>query len=261
MFFLLLIQLIEIMMLPCLIAFFLTLVIALAPIAIIAVPIVLIVRENEKKIKEYESTSYYQITKTSYSELRHNDGKMGEYIIFRNLQHMEQQGARFLFNLYVPKLDGTTTEIDVLMICPRGIIVFESKNYSGWIFGNENHKTWTQTLSGKYGHSQKFNFFNPIMQNKHHIKYLRKFIESNIHIESIVAFSNRCEFKDLELKNENIYVVHYTEVEKAVMDILNKSNGNVLNDEQIEMIYNKLFPLTQVTDYVKEKHIQDISKE
>lgn len=39
-----------------------------------------------------------------------------------------------LRNIYVP-YNGKTSEIDVLMIREKGIFVFESKNYSGWIFG------------------------------------------------------------------------------------------------------------------------------
>lgn len=51
--------------------------------------------------------------------------------------------------MYVPKDDGTTTEIDLIMLSPMGIYVFESKNYSGWIFGNEKSRYWTQTLENK----------------------------------------------------------------------------------------------------------------
>lgn len=40
-------------------------------------------------------------------------------------------------NLYLPKEDGSTTEIDLIMLSETGILVFESKNYSGWIFGDE----------------------------------------------------------------------------------------------------------------------------
>ena len=53
------------------------------------------------------------------------------------------------------------------MIHEKGIFVIESKNYSGWIFGNERDKKWTQVLAN----GDKNYFFNPILQNKIHIKY------------------------------------------------------------------------------------------
>jgi hypothetical protein len=54
------------------------------------------------------------------------------------------------------------------MISTKGIFVFESKNYSGWIFGSEKNRYWTQTLPK----NSKNKFFNPIWQNKAHIKAL-----------------------------------------------------------------------------------------
>ena len=63
----------------------------------------------------------------------------------------------------MPRDDGETTEIDVLMLHTSGIYVFESKNYSGWIFGDEKSKTWTQTLpNGRGRRAQKERFLNPI---------------------------------------------------------------------------------------------------
>ena len=41
---------------------------------------------------------------------------------------------------------GRTSEIDLLMIHEKGIFVFESKNYSGWIFGSADQLHWTQSL-------------------------------------------------------------------------------------------------------------------
>ena len=74
----------------------------------------------------------------------------------------------------MPKENGETSEIDVLMIHNKGIFVFERKNFSGWIFGNEIQRMWTQTLPKGRGRSHKESFFNPIMQNRTHIKTLIK---------------------------------------------------------------------------------------
>ena len=83
----------------------------------------------------YEKSSYYQITKKPLSTL--NKGEVGEYLIWEELQRFEEEGGKFLFNLYIPKPNGETTEVDVVFIHPKGFFVFESKNYKGWIFGSE----------------------------------------------------------------------------------------------------------------------------
>lgn len=93
----------------------------------------------------YQKTEYYQATHFPYYKLFNDTGRLGEYYTFKYLSPLKGY-KRFLFNCYVPKEAGTDTEIDVIMLHESGIYVFESKNYSGWIFGTENQKQWTQTL-------------------------------------------------------------------------------------------------------------------
>ena len=124
----------------------------------------------------YKESTYYKITKQPYFALHRNVGLYGEYLTYKKLQSLEKKGAKFLFNVYVPKENGETSEIDVLMICEKGLFVFESKNYSGWIFGTEDQLHWYQTLKKGWGKSQKEQFYNPIMQNNSHIKHLTAFL-------------------------------------------------------------------------------------
>lgn len=44
---------------------------------------------------------------------------------------------KLLLTAILKKNDGSTIELDIVMIHETGIYVFESKNYSGWIFGSE----------------------------------------------------------------------------------------------------------------------------
>ena len=88
----------------------------------------------------------------------------------------------------------------MIMIHQSGIYVFESKNYSGWIFGSEDSKNWTQTLpSGRKAHKEYF--LNPIIQNKVHIKWLVKLIGEESPIHSIIVFSERCTLRGIDLKS------------------------------------------------------------
>ena len=120
------------------------------------------------KKKKYEKTEYYLQTKIPYGSVRFDKGRLGEFYTYRYLKILEGY-KRFLFNVYLPKENGETTEIDVILLHETGIYVFESKNYSGWIFGTETQQYWTQTLPVGKGKSQKTKFFNPIIQNKVHL--------------------------------------------------------------------------------------------
>ena len=211
------------------------------------------------KYINYRNSSYYKITKKPALIVRNDKGAFGEYCIYKALKTFEKNGAKFLFNVYLPKDNDETTEIDVLMICSHGIYVFESKNYSGWIFGNEKYKMWTQSLpQGKGQSSKKEKFLNPIMQNKLHIKCLAQYLNEELPMYSVVVFSNRCELKKIETFSDNIYVVK----RESLFDVLakNSNNSNNFDKTKINQIYEKLYPLTQVGEEIKQKHIDDINE-
>ena len=223
-------------------------------LALIISLIIYIYRQN-KKNKEYMETTYYKSTKIPLSQLKYDAGKYGEYLIYKELQWLEQCGARFLFNAYIPKKNGKTSEIDVIMICDRGIFVYESKNYSGWIFGSENQKNWYQTIRTRRK-INKESFYNPIMQNRSHIKHLSALFPHKIHFQSIIVFSNRCTLKDIDVYSSDINVIHRYEISDTTRCVY-ESLPVVFSSQDIVNIYNRLYPLTQVSSQVIEKHIED----
>jgi hypothetical protein len=85
-----------------------------------------------------------------------------------------------------------TTQIDHILVSRFGVFVIETKDYTGWIFGNANHDTWTQAT-----YRDKFKFQNPIHQNYLHVKAVEQLLDfvppSAIH--SVVVFVGDAEFK------------------------------------------------------------------
>lgn len=209
--------------------------------------------------KEYKGSSYYKITKLPYLSVRLNIGRYGEYLTYKYLKDFESNGAKFLFNVYIPKENGETAEIDVLMLCSKGLFVFESKNYSGWIFGSENQKNWYQTLPTGRGRSHKESFYNPIMQNRSHIKYLRAYLDNQIPMYSIITFSDRCTLKSVQIKSDDVSVINRYNVYAVVSEICNRIPNQLFSDAQINNLYEKLYPCTQVDDIAKAQHIENIN--
>lgn len=207
--------------------------------------------------KKFEKTTYFHDTKNGYWKTRNDLGKLGEYRIYAELSYLEQQGAKFLFNAYIPKGNGTTSEVDVILVCAYGLFVFESKNYSGWIFGSEKQKNWTQTLPTGKGRTRKEYFYNPITQNKTHIKYIRKYLGKDIPVWSVITFSERCTLKKIEVESPGVYVVKRNNISWVIKKI-SEQNGRLLTQEDVAAIYHQLYPLTQVTQEVKERHIENI---
>lgn len=183
-------------------------------------------------------------------------GKLGELYTHHELNIVRLFGRRgkVLRNVYVPKEDDTTSEIDLLFITQKGIFVIESKNYSGWIFGNEKHVYWTATL-----HGQKNKFYNPIKQNKTHIKWLKNYLDDEITMFSIIVFSDRCELKNITVESTDVRVIHRERLYYNIKEIW-KENHDILSVQQIGDLFEKLKTLTSPDISVKQEHIAAIKK-
>lgn len=210
------------------------------------------------KNKKYKETAYYQITKNPYSSIKYDKGKYGEYLIYKRLKNFEGSGGKFLFNIYIPKENNGTTEIDMLLIHAKGLFVFESKNYGGWIFGNEKYRNWTQTFLKGRGSSYKEHFYNPVMQNASHIKYLKRLVGENLPMRSIIVFSDVCTFKDITIQSKGVSVAKHRNVLNIINKICRQTDTDLLTQIEINDIYNKLFPYTQVSSEAREQHANNI---
>ena len=163
-------------------------------------------------------------------------------------------------NCYLPKGNGETAEVDLIFLHESGIYVFESKNYSGWIFGSENQKYWTQCFSDRRGGTKKYKFYNPLWQNDTHIRVLQKILrDKNVNIYSYIVFGNDCTLKDVRLSQSNYYVIQRRELLKSVLENA-MYYGRVLSNEDIDNLYRMLLPYTEVSPEEKETHNRNIQE-
>lgn len=206
---------------------------------------------------QYKNCKYYKLTNNSYFSVLFNKGTNGEYKLYQNLKFFETMGCKFLFNLYIPRENGKTSEIDLIMFHQKGLLVFESKNYSGWIFGNESNKKWTQTLPIGYGESHKEHFYNPIMQNATHIRAIRKYIDDTIPIYSIIAFSDDCTLKNVTTRS-NVIVTYYSDLQEKIISKLSEINNYSMSKDLMEKTYNTLLEFTNVDEYTKQQHLKNL---
>lgn len=203
----------------------------------------------------YKRTSYFQITQKSFYQL--DQGEFGEYLIYKRLKAFEKQGGRFLFNLYLPKTRNETTEVDVVLIHPKGFFVIESKNFSGWIFGNETNRTWTQVLPRGRGYeANKERFQNPIRQNATHIKYLKRQLGEQVPMWSLIVFSDECEFKDVTVSPDTRFkVIQLHELKRLISNIIKTTEEDIFTESQVQTMYDQLYSYTQVDEETKGRHL------
>lgn len=183
-----------------------------------------------------------------------NTGQIGEFVTEFALTNHNLSGEFIVLkNIYIPA-GKKTSEIDLLMIHERGIFVFESKNYSGWIFGNSDQLYWTQVLSG----GEKNKFYNPIRQNLTHIKALAEFWEKPIsEFTSYIVFSERCTLKKVPEDTKNVIIVRRPNMLRKLRTQLQIFPVKYTHDE-LQSMSDSLKPFTDKALCEKQQHIEDI---
>ncbi len=119
-------------------------------------------------------------------------GKVGELAVHVKLYLKDPQYI-LLNDCTLPDEQSGTTQIDHILLSPFGIFVIETKNYTGWIFGGERQKMWTQKI---YKNSYKFQ--NPLHQNYKHMKVLEDVLSDIVepeYLHSVIVFMPESEFK------------------------------------------------------------------
>ena len=224
-------------------------------IVLVIITIVISVIRYNDNVRTYEESEYFSVTGKPYGAVRHNSGRYGEYLIFNRLKNLDGN-KKFLFNCYVPINKYKATEIDIILIHTSGIYVFESKNYSGWIFGKESERMWTQSLRG----GSKERFYNPLMQNNTHIKYLKRFLPevADYAFYSMIVFGDNCSLMKIFLTTNCHRILNLRQINYEMRETVNRQ---MLSDEKIEEIYQRLYPLTQVPEGFHESHINTIHNE
>ena len=184
-------------------------------------------------------------------------GKWGEDLIEKKLRYINKkigEKGKILRNVYLPKYNGETSEVDVAYITQKGIFVFESKNYSGWIFGNERNEYWTVTLP-----NEKNQFYNPVMQNRTHLKWMKEFVGEDIPLFSIIVFSERCELKKVTTYSDDVKVIKEGSIFETIRDFWSES-PDMVSEERIEELYARLKERTEVDKATKEAHVENIER-
>ena len=119
-------------------------------------------------------------------------GAFGETLLAGVLRRRLDASIYHVLNdVYLPLDDGSTTQIDHVVVSPFGVFVIETKTYKGWIFGNPRDAKWTQALPRR-----KSRFQNPLRQNYLHVQRLvalTGLLADVVH--SVVAFSGEATFK------------------------------------------------------------------
>ena len=186
-----------------------------------------------------------------------NRGTNSELLLILQLLKKGFPSVTIYHDLIIKKDNGEFSQIDLVLVTSEGIIVFEVKDFSGWIYGSGNNTNWTKVLS--YGR-KKYKFYNPIKQNNNHISELRKTLKQfeNIPFFSVIVFFGDCELKEINYVPKGTYLVKSHRVFE-VLNLIKKENEptQYTNKREVVDTLKQLVSLGENTDYQKQ-HIENI---
>lgn len=161
-------------------------------------------------------------------------------LIFGKVEH------RQINNLILVDNNGKSHQIDHIEIRENGIFCIETKNYIGWIFGNETSDKWTQTLYT----GEKHSFYNPVKQNRTHCYQISRVLGKKYPVNSVVVMANNNADK-ISCNG----VVNLSELKKYLSWY---NDGTHLSIEEMDMIYQKL--MLAGSNMSNKEHVQNIKK-
>lgn len=186
-------------------------------------------------------------------------GWIGEKRVSNILSSLDPQDYTLLNDLYLPKENGQTTQIDHILISPKGMFVIETKNYKGWITGSEHSQYWTQT-----NFQRKDKLYNPIWQNSGHIKALQSIlgdVASEIPIHSVIVFGKESTLKFKE-PFKNAYVIKSSDLLSTINQTQVAQEVSLFKRSKVKQLLTP-FIITGMKQKkeIKQKHVSDIKKE
>lgn len=175
-------------------------------------------------------------------------GPLGEARVARQLKAIQNINIR-VFNDVLLRVKRGTSQIDHVIISIYGIFVIETKNYSGWIHGNENSEYWTQTF-----YKTRNKFRNPVKQNWAHIYALKEVLWEfeEVPYYSIVVFTGDAELKNI---SSTIPVIYSHQLIDTIEDIAGMAT---LSIEQVRDISDRLSNVTIRDRKADKEHVYQV---
>lgn len=152
-------------------------------------------------------------------------GKKGESQVSDILSSLDGYHKVIDDYTYLNEKTNISHQIDHILIHPHGVFVIETKSYYGVIDTNHNDTVWFKTIKGVKTH-----FSNPLIQNKSHALIIKRMLDKNIDIISVVVFTRN----NAPMIDDNVININ-----DLVLFVESYPYKRLLNEKEIDTI-NKL---------------------
>lgn len=168
-------------------------------------------------------------------------GMAGEFWVKRELKKLSDEYL-VINDIMIKTKDGITHQIDHVVISKYGIFVIETKQYNGYIKGNDYDKRWL-IKNGK----KKIYVNNPLHQNYGHVKSLEEIL--NLPEEKFISLVCIPSRATVSVKSNNV-----TRIYDLIDKIISYKEDIIENPNELYEIITNL----NITDKVERKvHVKN----
>ncbi|MCL2094673.1 NERD domain-containing protein [Candidatus Saccharibacteria bacterium] len=173
---------------------------------------------------------------THYKEWN-NNGNSGERALYRALLDECHIPEKHLFrNLYLKDMEGRVVEIDVVAVTRYGLLVFESKNYSGFVRGDQQARKWFHAIGRHI-----YKFPNPIRQNDRHIEALQLYLHGhNVRFLSVIIFTERLRSLHVDYDSRHTVILERDQLKTFYKHLGKNSSKMPLDRDELSRVLELL---------------------
>lgn len=164
--------------------------------------------------------------------LKFHVGAIGESLVAEALSNFPDNW--YIFNDMIVG----RSQIDHIVVCPKGVYTIETKNYQGTIYGNAEKQEWSQVIN-----FHKTLFYNPVKQGRGHSGALNKYLETcglnQIWVNTIVVFTEPS--VELKVFSPKVPVIYLSKLNEFL-----NNQKQVMNPEECAEISKSIHKLIPV---------------
>jgi hypothetical protein len=219
---------------------------------IVVVAVIIVISRRRLVVQKDEGT---EAPKDALPSIDFTQGDPGEQMLASIIEKMNIGKSKIYRGVYIPREDGTTTFLKLVMLNASGIYVFKYIALEGWILGREESRWWTHFIS-----TEERDFINnPIWENDGAVTDLMNFFPKTLlsQYHSYVVFSDKCELRSVEVTG-NTRVVNVKDFERLLeRDML--STEPVFDLDEMRQL-EKVLDVLDKSDEL-EVRLQELKKE
>lgn len=179
------------------------------------------------------------------------NGRFGEWLT--HMRALSFPGyKKVVSHVYCVDHNPVPTEIDSVMVTRFGIVVIETKHFSGTLIGHHSQDQWT--LQFKH---HKRSVYSPIRQNQTHIYALNKALPQYRHIPkfSMIVVDEACALQ--VTTDEDNRIVHRKQLNKQLKLWLN-TQPMILSRKEVREAAQQLRKMRHISRKNKKTHMRHV---